>query len=231
MDKRWLVLGGWSLPPDILRPLFGEGAEFIDINVIMEKLIDGAGSLNRNWHLILRRSIQQQTQETFSGLAGWSTGAFCAYALRQYFPLCGTLLISAAPSFCSRDDFPFGKNPSIIKIMRRQLQQNKEAVLESFWKQCGFTEDYLQPVQTNYSADTLQSGLLFLEQVSLLPLCKTDAPLHLFHGTNDAIIPVAGARIFEEAAGASAHYYPGNHVFFLEQNAQHDIMECCKNCS
>jgi len=67
--------------------------------------------------------------------------------------------------------------------MRRQLQQNKEAVLESFWKQCGFTEDYLQPVQTNYSADMLQSGLLFLEQVSLLPLCKTDAPLHLFHGT------------------------------------------------
>jgi len=109
MDKRWLVLGGWSLPPDILRPLFGEGAEFIDINVIMEKLIDGAGSLNRNWHLILRRSIQQQTQEllAFSRMVYRSILCVCS---PQYFPLCGTLLISAAPSFCSRDDFPFGKN-------------------------------------------------------------------------------------------------------------------------
>ena len=228
MDNRWLVLGGWSLSPAILHPIFGNNAYYVDINYIVNELIDTNNALKSSWHSQLCDSILNQTGGSFCGLAGWSTGAFCAYSLRQEFPQLPTILISAAPSFCSRANFPYGQNPSVVKIMRRQLQRNATPVLKSFRQQCGIPNDY-PLTTTDYSVDALCAGLLFLEQVSLLPLTKTDSPLHLFHGTDDSVIPIDGARLFEEA-GAAVHYYSGNHVFFLESNAQRDIKECCNIC-
>jgi hypothetical protein len=228
MDNRWLVFGGWSLPPVILHPLFGATADYVDVNLILPKLIDSRNILKHSWQSILRTIIMDETGGSFCGIAGWSTGAFCAYALREYFPLCSTLLISAAPSFCTREGFPFGQNPSVIKVMRRQLRRDKTVVLESFRQQCGISAGY-PLVQAEYSIETLDAGLLFLEQVSLFPLNTPDLPLNIFHGMDDTVIPVDGAKVFEEA-GASMHYYPGNHVFFLDSTAQHDIKECSKCC-
>jgi pimeloyl-ACP methyl ester carboxylesterase len=229
MDNRWLVLGGWSLPPAILHPIFSMAADYVDVNLIMPKLLDANTMLKSNWQSVLHDEIQNTTGGSFCGIAGWSTGAFCAYALRQYFPLCSTVLISSAPSFCTRENFKYGQNPHVVKVMRRQLHRDKTVVLESFWQQCGIPDNY-PLIKAEYSIETLNAGLLFLEQVSLLPLNKTKTPLHIFHGTYDMVIPVDGAMVFEYNANANAHYYPGNHVFFLDQTPQNDIIECCKSC-
>ena len=175
MDNRWLVLGGWSLSPTILHPIFGMAADYIDVNLIMPKLLDNNNVLKNNWQVVLHHEIQNTTGGSFCGIAGWSTGAFCAYALRQYFPLYSTVLISSAPSFCTRDNFKYGQNPQVVKVMRRQLHRDKTAVLESFWQQCGFSDNY-PLLRAEYSIETLNAGLLFLEQVSLLPLSSNSTP-------------------------------------------------------
>ncbi|MGB7569270.1 MAG: alpha/beta hydrolase [Chitinivibrionales bacterium] len=215
MQSKWLVFGGWSLPPDILSPVFSNEATYVDVNKLFLDII-AEKCLKDTWVEIISDKTAHLIAKAPVCIAGWSTGAFLAYALSTIIKPQKMILLSASPSFCKRAGFVHGQDSAVIKVMRRQLTRNKLSVLENFQKQCGL-DQYIRLAE-NYSAEELTSGLHFLEKINLLPLKKPLCPTLLFHGKEDAIIPSKAGEFFARETGAAKTILPGGHVFFLDDS-------------
>jgi pimeloyl-ACP methyl ester carboxylesterase len=222
MANNWLVFGGWSLPPDILSPIFGDNATYFDINTLFERIFSQE-ALAENWDIIIFDTIKNTAPDQPLNIAGWSTGAFFAYALSQRINPKKTVLLSATPSFCKREGFIHGQDRSVVKVMRRQLARNKTSVLKNFQLQCGLHE--YNPKAENYSVQELDWGLQFLENISLLPLQKSLCPTHIFHGKQDAIVPYLAGESFAREIGAAKTILPGGHAFFLDDASMGTIRQ------
>jgi hypothetical protein len=98
MSERWIVFGGWAIPPDILRPVFGDARVYVDVNDLMPSIVRG-DVLLENWQDI----VQEKTEAFYFGkpprIAGWSTGAILACGLAQKVLPERLVLLSATPSF------------------------------------------------------------------------------------------------------------------------------------
>ena len=213
MSNNWLVFGGWSLPPDILSPIFGNNSTYIDVNSLFGDIIIKE-TLKENWNEIIFDKIKQVIPRQDINIAGWSTGAFFAYALTGSVKPQKMALLSASPSFCKRDGFIFGPDRGVVRAMRRQLKRNKFSVLENFQQQCGLKNH--TGLSDKYSVKELDLGLQFLENIYLHPLQKPVCPTLLFHGKEDAIIPCEAGEFLARETGAANTILPGGHVFFLE---------------
>ena len=139
MQSKWLVFGGWSLPPDILSPVFSNEATYVDVNKLFLDII-AEKRLKDTWVEIISDKTAHLIAKAPVCIAGWSTGAFFAYALSDIVKPQKMILLSASPSFCKRDGFIHGQDSGVIKVMRRQLTRNKLSVLENFQKQCGLDQ-------------------------------------------------------------------------------------------
>ena len=215
MSNNWLVFGGWSLPPDILSPIFGNNSTYIDVNSLFGDIIIKE-TIRENWDEILFNKIKHAIPSQDINIAGWSTGAFFAYALTGSVKPQKMALLSASPSFCKRDGFMFGQDRSVIRVMRRQLRRNRISVLKNFQQQCGLNQ--YNPSSENYSTEELISGLHFLEGINLLPLQKPLCPTLLFHGKEDTVIPSLAGEFFAREIGAAKTILPGGHTFFLDDS-------------
>jgi esterase/lipase len=215
MSIKWLVFGGWSLPPGILSPIFGDNAIYIDVNSLFGDIVFGE-TLYENWNAVIFDAIKRAIPDQPVNIAGWSTGAFFAYALSGSIKPQKMVLLSASPSFCKRDGFNFGQEKSVITVMQRQLKRNKFSVLENFRNQCGLIE--YNAASENCSTEELTSGLNFLKKINLLPLKKPLPPTLLFHGKEDAIVPCLAGEFFAEEIGATKTILSGGHTFFLKDS-------------
>jgi hypothetical protein len=215
MPDKWLVFGGWSLPPEILSPVFGDSATYIDLNPMFCDIIINE-TLKENWNEIIFNKIKQIIPRQDINIAGWSTGAFIAFALSGWVKPQKMALLSASPSFCKRDGFIFGPDRSVVKAMRRQLRRNRISTLENFHEQCGLNNK--TGLSDKYSVEELDLGLQFLEHIFLFPLQKPLCPTLLFHGKEDAIIPWRAGEFFAREIGATKTILSGGHVFFLDDS-------------
>jgi len=215
MHDKWLVFGGWSLPPDIVSPVFGNEATYVDVNKLFLDII-AEERLRDAWIEIISGKTAHLIANPPVCIAGWSTGAFFAYALSDILKPQKMILFSASPSFCKRDGFIHGQDIGVLKAMRRQLTRNKIPVLNNFQKQCGLTQ--YNRAGENYASEELTSGLHFLEKINLLPLKKPLCPTLLFHGKEDAVIPSKAGEFFAGETGAAKTILPGGHVFFLDDS-------------
>ena len=217
MAHDWIVFGGWSLPPGILEPIFGKSGDYINVNDFFFDLVDGA-KLKDQWPSILHGRVKDRVGNRDISLAGWSSGAYFAYALAGIMRPRRLALFSVSSSFCKRGRFTEGQDQGVLKVMRRQLAKNKTAVLRDFQKQCGLPEFYAQ--SQRYSTDTLSCGLVFLEHVNLsalpIPLCPTS----IFHGQDDTIIPCKAGEQLGKEIKARVTVMPGGHVFFMNKYNQ-----------
>jgi pimeloyl-ACP methyl ester carboxylesterase len=211
----WLIFGGWAVAPEILKPLFGENARYIDSNLVAEALLEN-GALAFDWLERAYHHIQDRIPPDHTvHLAGWSMGAILAAALcgrvqpRAFISLAGT------PSFCRRESFRHGTRPSVLAAMRNSLMTERDATLRRFYKEAGIEERELP----GYSPDRLCAGLCFLEHASLLPVTPLPCPALYLHGERDTIIPVAAGAFLAEAAKGTLRIYPGGHAFF-EKNGE-----------
>jgi len=222
MANKWLVFGGWSLPPDILSPIFGAHAIYLDVNELFGDIFIEEKQAE-NWNAILFNKLNPMLPNHPICIAGWSTGAFFAYALSGIVKPKKMFLLSASPSFCKREGFIHGQDRSVVKVMRRQLARNKTSVLKNFQLQCGLHE--YNPKAENYSVQELDWGLQFLENISLLPLQKSLCPTHIFHGKQDAIVPYLAGELFAREIGAAKTILPGGHAFFLDDASMGTIRQ------
>lgn len=211
MKYRWIVIGGWSISPDILIPLFGGESVYIDINEYFMNIVDG-GTLDEKWPEKILNNLPEIINVPDIAIAGWSSGAFVAYTLAGIIKPKRLVLLSAALSFCKREKHIYGQKQSVLKIMRRQLKRDKIAVLKDFQKKCGLNV-YCSDSE-KYSFEALNAGLVFLEHVDLssypIPLC----PIHIFHGKEDEIIPCNSGELMSKKTGSEFYALPGGHVFF-----------------
>lgn len=230
MIDRWIVFGGWALRPQILQPLFGSGAFFIDSNEIMPDLVR-SNELTADWQKVLADRIIPLIPRRSFGIAGWSTGSLLAYACANQIQPERGAFISATPSFCRKRGFSYGWKPAALKAMREQLASDPEQVINKFYLQCGIeTASHLfpSPAKGNplYDQSALFAGLFFLEQADILPVKKLPYPALFFHGKSDSIIPCDAGKYFCNEAGGTFIEYEGPHAFFI--NHYYNISQSMK---
>jgi len=193
------VFGGWAVPPEILKNIFGGDADCVDVNRIMPKLFDESRQLKDDWAGIVISECQLTTGNAPTTLAGWSTGAMFAYAAARLLRPQKLILLSATPCFCRKDDFRFGARPSVIDQMISALARDKDAALQSFYKRCGL--EYDAAAIPDYTIEELSLGLTFLKQADLRPLAPLPIKPIFCHGQNDEIIPISASKYFCEQTG------------------------------
>jgi pimeloyl-ACP methyl ester carboxylesterase len=212
MDDRWVVFGGWAFGSDLLKPVFGDGNDYVDVNEFMPLVVENNG-LRTDWVDIILRETGKFLHRENVCLAGWSTGAIIACGLAMQVPVKRLVLLSATPSFCRRDGFRFGQRRHVLDAMRQDLLKKDNSVVNDFASRCGFVPGSPLPVTT--AQQTLGDGLCFLEQVDLLPqLKKLSARVHVYHGDRDVIIPIAAGKGLAAAIGAEFFLKPGGHAFW-----------------
>lgn len=210
MAERWVVLGGWSFDPEILRPVFGDRAILYDTNLLMPA-VAADGTLRHDWRDEALRLLKPHFPSPPFGLAGWSTGAIVAWAVAPRLRPARLAMLSATPSFCRCADLRHGTRPAVLERMRAALLTDPRAVLNSFTERCGLEG---ARGKREYSCDTLAAGLTFLRQATLLPIEPLSLPVRFLHGTDDLIVPADAGRAFACMAGAPLAEIPGGHGFF-----------------
>jgi surfactin synthase thioesterase subunit len=218
MIDKWIVFGGWAIPPQILAPLFGPEALLIDTNEMMPDLVRGETLVNDWQGVLFDRLLPQLPEEPF-GIAGWSTGSLLAYAFALRTRPARGVFISATPSFCRRQGFPYGWKPSVLKAMRGELASDPDKVLAEVYIQYGIETSSL----VSLNVKNLTAGLFFLEQANLLPVKLLPFPALFLHGKTDSIIPTGAGKYFCDATGGTFAGYDGPHAFF--KNQCHKISE------
>jgi pimeloyl-ACP methyl ester carboxylesterase len=212
MNNSWTVLGGWGVPPEELRPIFGDNSIYIDVNMLAE-VICTAGHLATDWKERIAAAVLPHLENS-PLLAGWSTGAILALGCAPLLNLDGLVLISCTPSFCRNATFRFGVHPRILRGMRDKLATNPATVLRDFRRQCGF------PVNRSFNApwtpDALQAGLHLLEQIVLDPAAFPLSCEPLFmHGTRDTIIPFDAGSYLHHSSGGVFVPFDAPHACFI----------------
>jgi pimeloyl-ACP methyl ester carboxylesterase len=211
MADKWLVFGGWGMDPELLRPLFGGSSIYVDVNLLMPLLLDGA-TLRRDWAGIVERKYAREFKAT-GRIAGWSTGAIVACSLAKRARPSKMILLSATPSFCRREGFRFGWKPGVLVAMRERLAVPHNTVLRDFAAAAGMPPDHA--VFAGYDADILIAGLSFLEQASLLDIASTvNYPSLVLHGNADVIVPHQAGAALARSVGAQFRLVEGGHAFF-----------------
>ncbi len=215
MDNKWLVLGGWAINPDILRPILGNKSTYLDVNEYIPDVIDN-DSIAKNWADIITEKIFPFFAKDFIGVVGWSMGAIIACAISQRLNAKKMVLVSATPSFCRRDGFKFGQRSQALRSMRDELLKSPDIVLKNFCKRCEFPSDMSVPF-TKY-LQNLSAGLFFLEHCNLLDELKfIKIPALVVHGKDDAIIPLAAGKSVADLINGRFSSFSGGHAFFLHQ--------------
>jgi pimeloyl-[acyl-carrier protein] methyl ester esterase len=211
MGEQWLVFGGWGIGPKLPRPLFGDNATYVDVNPLMLSLFDNETLLS-DWVAKVERIFEKELAAA-NGIAGWSTGAIIASALALRAEPHKLVLLSATPSFCRREGFRSGWKTSVLAAMRERLLTPGNTVLRDFLLTAGLSPEVCESAQ--YDVNSLAAGLLFLEQVNLLPvLAKLRCASMVLNGSEDTIVPVAAGKVLADAVGARFVSMPGGHAFF-----------------
>ncbi|MCL2689905.1 MAG: alpha/beta hydrolase [Chitinispirillia bacterium] len=213
--NKTIVFGGWAVKPEILEPIFGKDAHYIDINEIVPKLFDSR-QLKKNWHEIVLSECQLTDDDVPNTIAGWSSGAMFAYSISRIICPQKLILLSATPRFCRKEGCRFGVRESVVDQMISTLSTDPQNVLTSFYKRCGLSYD--SKATSDYTAEQLQYGLHFLKQADLHPLEPLKTSPVFFHGEDDQIIPKEASVYFSKQIGGIHIALSGGHAFFTEHN-------------
>jgi pimeloyl-[acyl-carrier protein] methyl ester esterase len=143
-------------------------------------------------------------------LVGWSLGGFAALAAAAAHPatVCGVLLVAAGARFPAAPGRP-GANPRALARMRQRLLTEPVATLRDFARLCGpavAPDTFAADALAHWGVDRLAAGL---EALATLDTPAAPCPVHLLHGTADAVVPVAAAQWMVDTAGAVATLLEG----------------------
>jgi pimeloyl-ACP methyl ester carboxylesterase len=211
-----ILFGGWGFPPEILEPIFGADARYIDVNKLFPFVVDD-GRLRNDWNEIVHKAVMSYLTGDELMLAGWSAGSVIALALSPCIKPKRMMLLSPTPSFCRREGFAFGWKPAALQSMRAQLDADCDAAVRRF---CGLCDLGASDVpRINASTDQMIAGTVFLEHASALPMEKAACPMLILHGRKDRIVPSGAGEWLARECGARYKAMEGGHAFFLDNSA------------
>ena len=129
------------------------------------------------------------------------------------------VLISSTAKFCSGEDYACGTREKILKRMILMLKRNPIPVLSEFYKNVHHPHRALKTAP-ECSPNDLAAGLEYLLESDVRSSVPTlGIPIHLFHGSEDRIIPVGAAEwlneqlpdsrltVYEDGHGLAAHHF------------------------
>ncbi|KAF7599647.1 MAG: pimelyl-ACP methyl ester esterase [Candidatus Dactylopiibacterium carminicum] len=138
---------------------------------------------------------------------GWSLGAQLALRLAQRHPqvVSGLYLIAASPRFVAGTDWPHGLAEETVMAFRQQFSRMPERVKQRFLAlqvlgdvQRAQLAPLLESGQVDADDPSLPTGLEDLLTTDLRPIARPLCPIHLLHGAQDKLMPLAAARWLAE---------------------------------
>jgi pimeloyl-ACP methyl ester carboxylesterase len=219
MADQWVVLGGWGVAPDVLRPLFGEKSTYVDINRLLP-LVVRDNRLHPDWREQCAKQIVNGTGRGMN-LAGWSTGAIIALGCCEIIHPASLVLISATRSFCRSSVQRYGMSVRILDAMRLKLAADAAGVVNDFRSRCGFTKENSGDTgEIPWSGEELDAGLAALAELTIDTAAPALTPPLFIHGRNDTIIPIAAGEAACAAAGGTFIAVDAPHACFVNHEQQ-----------
>ncbi|MDQ6951742.1 MAG: alpha/beta fold hydrolase [Mariprofundales bacterium] len=142
-------------------------------------------------------------------LVGWSLGAMLALQLAARLPerIQSLQLFAATPAFCKRSDWPHGVELAQLEAMAdsvrgkqkseglahfTRLMLHGEGIMRAALRQSVAEHLAMIPLPTDSG---LEAGLILLRRLDLRgELAAVHQPVHLVHGVQDAVVPIAAAQ-------------------------------------
>ncbi len=132
--------------------------------------------------------LQRRKVPACDVVLGWSIGGMLA--IHYASSSCKAFVLAASTAcFCSTGAYTAGVKPAALKRMRRQLQQDAQATVQSFYMNA-YSPGKPGSAPTALQESALDEGLAYLQERDLRKaFIQTTRPILLIHGRNDAIIP------------------------------------------
>jgi pimeloyl-[acyl-carrier protein] methyl ester esterase len=159
--------------------------------------------------------------EAGAEVVAWSLGAMQALEAATTLELSSLTLIGASGQFVRRGAYRCGWPERTLARMRERLTSEADAVLDEFLALAlAPGEELVAPLPREYDAATLDHGLAFLADYSMLDRAlRISCPVRLLHGGRDRVCPPAAAELLAEALpNAELTVWPkAGHAPFLTQ--------------
>ncbi|MDF7823359.1 hypothetical protein P4B35_04990 [Pontiellaceae bacterium B12227] len=199
--KTALIISGWAHGIEAIRPIGDALADRFDVQLLTGTQV-----------------LKEQTIPDADYIITGSMGGLLAMELLP--ASCKKLvLISSTAKFCAGENYACGTHEKILKRMILMLKRNPEAVLADFYKNVHYPNPALK-TDPECGLNDLVDGLEYLLESDVRAKVPTlGIPVHLFHGSEDRIIPLAAAEwlhdnlpdsrltVFEDGHGLAAHHF------------------------
>lgn len=176
-------------------------------------------------------------------LVGWSLGGMLSLQLAHRFPehIGKVILISSTACFTSRENYPAGLSPAIVKQLAKRLRQDYRQTQVDFYKLMFSAREKeaeqsfltaLAPLMCEVPMAALTAGLDYLLATDLRELLPhITVPCHIIHGSADEICPLAaGEYLSEHLPQAVLHILPNaGHIPFYTRFS--DFQSALEECS
>lgn len=228
-----ILATGWATPSTRLGPLSHHLARVLDREPVPFDLAHIAFDASRlpvpdNEPSDYARALHEKLcgLPEPARLIGWSTGGLIALETAFFWPdtIHRLVLINSTACFCSKDDYPHGQKPAILRAMMSGLRlMPSKPILREFFARVALPHAILHEELQAHVADalaqgetTLLNGLAYLLHTDLrdkVPHIRQ--PALILHGTKDHIIPAtAGEWICDHMPDA---------ICKLEDDRGHDM--------
>lgn len=140
-------------------------------------------------------------------LGGWSLGAMIALDLARRHPkrFKSLVLFGATPKFVTDDDWPHGLDANTVRSFSEGFEADPDSTLRRFLALQALGENQRRGVVHSlnravsapgeYRKNALADGLAVLAGTDLREqLPDVRVPVHLIHGRDDAVMPLAAAQ-------------------------------------
>jgi pimeloyl-[acyl-carrier protein] methyl ester esterase len=187
----------------------------------MRIFLPGWGATSEIWAPFVRPDDRLGGEiEPGAEIVAWSLGAMRALEAATTTELASLTLIGASGQFTRRGKYRHGWPERALLRMRERLAENPDSVLDEFWTLALAPGEEVPPPPRERDAATLQRGLAFLADYSMLEhASRISCPVRLLHGGRDRVCPPAAAELLAESLPhAELTIWPeAGHAPFLSQ--------------
>jgi pimeloyl-[acyl-carrier protein] methyl ester esterase len=158
--------------------------------------------------------------EAGADVVAWSLGAMRALEAAATSEFASLTLVGASGQFVRQGTYRCGCPERRLLRMRERLATDADAVLDEFWALSLAPGETVPPPPRERDAATLESGLAFLADYSMLDRAsRISCPVRLLHGGRDRVCPPAAAELLAESLPqAELTIWPeAGHAPFLTQ--------------
>lgn len=206
MSQALVLLHGWGYTPKIWDGLRAELGDFeLSTPLLLPPCADLAA-----WADELAASLPDDAI-----LIGWSLGALLAMSLAARHPakVRGLFLIGASPCFVAHEAWAHGLEANTVAAFRAGFRRSPARTQQRFvaLQVLGDSQRHaLAPLLEGALADPAEhataqeAGLQILAEADLRSLeLPAGLPVHLLHGRQDALMPVAAAEYLQTRHGGA----------------------------